>query len=197
MRNEQHAVTIALLGAAGGDKEASDRLWELTYDELRRIAQRHLRNERSDHTLTATGLVHEAYQRLVDQSRIQWRDRAHFFGVASQACRRILVDYARKRLAFKRGGARARVTLDENALAVDSQSDDVLALDEALQRLASVEPRWAEIVEHRYFGGMSEEETAELLGVSTRTVRRDWVKARGWLYRELRVDEAEQRHDTR
>jgi RNA polymerase sigma factor (TIGR02999 family) len=188
MRQREHDVTQALIGAAAGDKEAADILWQLTYDELHRIAQRHLMRERPDHTLSATALVHEAYIRLVDQDRIEWQNRAHFFSVASQVCRRILVDYARKRRAQKRGSAPARVTLEDNLASVDNQTEEILALNEALDHLAVIDERLAKLVECRYFGGLSEQETAEALGVSERTVRRDWVKAKGWLYQFLNVE---------
>jgi len=183
-----HAVTQALVGAAAGDKEAADRLWQLTYDELRQIAQRHLLSERADHTLSATALVHEAYLRLVGQQDIDWQNRAHFFGVASKVCRRILVDHARRRLAQKRGGERGRVTLNSGMVAVQGQSDEILALNEALERLTELNERLARLVECRYFGGLSEDQTAEVLGVSVRTVRRDWVKAKGWLYTQIQPD---------
>jgi RNA polymerase sigma factor (TIGR02999 family) len=187
MGEQQHAVTQALIGAASGDTDAARRLWDLTYDELHRIAQHHLRGERADHTLSATALVHEAFVRLVDQDRIVWTDRGHFFGVASRACRRVLVDHARKRNAQKRGGGGAKITLDEALVGIDSQADEVLALNEALDRLSAMDERLGQVVEMRYFGGLSEEETAEALGITPRTVRRDWVKAKGWLFRELSV----------
>jgi RNA polymerase sigma factor (TIGR02999 family) len=185
MDERKDAVTRALVGAAAGDDEAAAALWDLTYEELRRIAQRYLHRERADHTLSATALVHEAYLRLVDQTRIQFRDRAHFFAVASKVCRRILVDYARRRSAEKRGGARVKVTLNDAAAMVDSQSEELLALNEALDRLSELNERLGRVVEMRFFGGLSEEETADALGVTTRTVRRDWVKAKGFLYDAL------------
>jgi RNA polymerase sigma factor (TIGR02999 family) len=185
MEKRDHAVTQALAGAAAGNREAADLLWQLTYDQLHRIAERHLMGERSDHTLRATALVNEAYLRLVGQNDIAWNDRAHFFGVASRVCRRILVDYARRRNAQKRGGVQARVTLDSGLIALETQSDEVVALNEALERLTELSERLARVVECRYFGGLSEEQTAEALGVSVRTVRRDWVKAKGWLYNQL------------
>jgi RNA polymerase sigma factor (TIGR02999 family) len=185
MPERKDAVTQALIGAASGDDAAAADLWDLTYEELRAIAQRYLYRERSDHTLSATALVHEAYLRLVDQTRIEYKDRAHFFAVASKVCRRILVDYARRRSAEKRGGARVKVTLDDAAAAIDAQSEELLALNEALDRLSLLNERLGRVVEMRYFGGLSEEETAEILGVTPRTVRRDWVKARGYLYEEL------------
>lgn len=181
----ESAVTQALAGAAAGDRQAADQLWQLTYEELHRIAQRHLLSERRDHTLSATALVHEAYLRLIGQDEIDWQDRAHFFGVASRVCRRILVDHARRRLAQKRGGGFDRITLDTGLLAIENQSDEILALNEALERLGQLNERLAKIVECRYFGGLSEDQTAEVLNVSVRTVRRDWVKARGWLYTQL------------
>lgn len=186
--DKEHAVTRALASAAAGDRESQDRLWQLTYAELHQIAQRHLLGERPDHTLSATALVHEAYMRLVGQRDIDWQDRAHFFGVASKVCRRILVDHARRRLAQKRGGSRGRVTLDSAMLAVQSQSDEILALNEALERLAELNERLVRIVECRYFGGLSEEQTAEVLDISVRTVRRDWKKAKGWLYTQLQAE---------
>jgi RNA polymerase sigma factor (TIGR02999 family) len=185
MTDRKHAVTRALIDAAAGDEAAAADLWELTYEELRAIAQRYLYRERADHTLSATALVHEAYLRLVDQTRIEYRDRAHFFAVASKVCRRILVDYARRRSAEKRGGARVKVTLDDAAAMIDAQSDELLALNEALDRLSALNERLGQVVEMRYFGGLSEEETAEILDVTTRTVRRDWVKAKGFLYDAL------------
>ncbi len=185
MTDRKDAVTRALVDAAAGDQDAAAHLWDLTYEELRRIAQRYLYRERDDHTLSATALVHEAYLRLVDQTRIEFKDRAHFFAVASKVCRRILVDYARRRSAEKRGGERVKVTLDDASAVIDSQSDEVVALNEALDRLTALNERLGKVVEMRYFGGLSEEETAEVLGVTTRTVRRDWVKAKGFLYDAL------------
>ena len=183
--DSQHAVTRVLVSAASGDRSAADELWQLTYEELHRIAERHLMRERRDHTLSATALVHEAYVKLIDQSRVEWKDRGHFFAVASQACRRILVDYARKRHAQKRGGVAVRVTLEDGVGSVEEQTEEILALHEALERLNAMSPRLAKLVELRYFGGLSEEETAEAMGVSDRTVRRDWKKAKAWLYGEL------------
>jgi len=188
MEKQDHAVTRALAGAAAGNREDADRLWQLTYDELHRIAARQLANERADHTLRATALVNEAYLRLVGQSDVDWNDRAHFFGVASRVCRRILVDYARRRNAQKRGGAQSKVTLDSGMIALESQAEEIVALNQALERLAALNERLSRVVECRYFGGLSEEETSEVLGVSVRTVRRDWVKAKGWLYNHLYGD---------
>jgi RNA polymerase sigma factor (TIGR02999 family) len=161
-----------------------ERLYPLVYDELRRIAGRAFRGERSDHTLGTTGLVHETYVRLIDQTRVEWRDRGHFLAVAAGAMRRILVDYARRNRAARRGGGSVRFTLDADVPAAE-RGEMLLALDEALERLDGVDRRLSQVVECRYFGGLTEQETADVLGVTRRTVQRDWVKARGWLYLEM------------
>lgn len=183
----QHAesVTELLVRARSGSSDAMDRLMPLVYDELRAIAHRQLRGERDEHTLSTTALVHEAYLRLVDQRRVAWQDRTHFFAVAARVMRRVLVDYARRRVAKKRDGMRHAVSLDEALLVVESQADLLLDLDEALSRLADQDERLARVVELRFFAGLTDEETAGILGVSPRTVRYDWIKAKGWLYREL------------
>lgn len=173
-----------LLGAAGGGV-ADDRLFGVVYGELRRIARRQLAREGEGHTLETTALVHEAYLRLIDQSRAQFADRAHFFAVAAQMMRRVLIDHARRIRAAKRGGEWRRVDLDRAEIPVEERAGTLLQLDEALSRLAAVNPRLSQVVECRYFGGMTEEETAAALGVTDRTVRRDWVKAKGWLYAEM------------
>ena len=178
-------VTDLLLELRSGDRTALDRLFPVVYDELRRVAHRQLTAERGDHTLGTTGLVHEAYLRLVDQTRVEYRDRRHFFALAARAMRRVLVDYARRYRAQKRGGAASPVSLDEGALPAAERADNVLALDEALSRLAQLDERLSQVVECRFFGGYSEEEIAEVVGVDARTVRRDWVKAKNWLSREL------------
>jgi RNA polymerase sigma-70 factor, ECF subfamily len=178
-------ITDLLLQASGGDTEAIDRLFPLVYDELRRMAHRALQRERPGHTLGTTGVVHEAYLKLVDQTRVGWRDRAHFFAVAALAMRRILVDYARRHQRAKRGGGVRAVTLEEAVVSLDERAENLVALDEALNRLSELNPRLSRIVECRFFGGLTEEEIAEALGVTTRTVKRDWAKARGWLYQEL------------
>lgn len=170
---------------APGERRPVDRLLPLVYEELRRIAHRQLRRERPGHTLNTTALVHEAYLRLVDQTRARWVDRAHFFAVAAGVMRRILVDYARRFRAAKRGGDAQRVDLDAAELSLDQRSEVLIGLDEALGRLAELNPRLSQVVEYRFFGGMTEEETAEALGVTDRTVRRDWMKAKAWLSREL------------
>jgi RNA polymerase sigma factor (TIGR02999 family) len=180
-----HDVTNLLLAWRQGDGDAPDRLFPLVYQELHRIAHRQLGGERRDHTLETTGLVHEAYLRLVDQTRTRWMDRGHFFSIAARVMRRVLVDYARRRSAGKRGGGRSRIDLDDVALPVEERPQVLLALDEALDRLTAEDERVGRVVECRFFGGLTEEETGVALGITARTVRRDWVKGRAWLYREL------------
>lgn len=178
-------ITDLLLAWRAGDAGAVDRLFPIVYEELRRIAHHQLGRERPDHTLGTTALVHEAYLKLVDQTRAQWTDRTQFFAVSARAMRRILVDYARRHRALKRGGERARIDLEDLALGVDVRADILVALDEALVRLAEVEERLSRVVECRFFGGLTEDETAQVLAVTPRTVRRDWVKAKTWLYQAL------------
>jgi RNA polymerase sigma factor (TIGR02999 family) len=189
--NSEHDITGLLLAWRAGDQKALDQLFPRVYEELRRIAHRRLGGERNDHTLGTTALVNEAYLKLVDQTRAQWADRAQFFAVAARVMRRILVDYARRHQAQKRGGATAPVCLDDEALAnatlvADERADMLLALDDALTRLAELDERLSRVVECRFFGGLTEEETAQALSVTARTVRRDWVKAKGWLHQALR-----------
>ena len=193
----QHAVTDALGAVRAGAPGAMDQLIPLVYDDLARIARRQLRAEPVGHTLSTTAVVHEAYLRLADQTRAQWGDRAQFFAVAACAMRRVLVDHARRHRAARRGGPHARaVSLEAleavgaGELSADARADVLLALDEALERLAAVDPRQARVVECRFFGGLTGAETAAALGVTPRTVERDWVKARGWLYQELGGDGA-------
>ncbi len=189
MADLREDVTLVLEQMRKGDKNAADKLLPLVYDEFRALARHYLAQERANHTLQPTALVHEAYMKLVDQTRVDWQGRSHFFAVAAQAMRRILVDHARSRQRDKRGGGRARVVLDE-AVALSPQKDeDVLALDECLERLAALDARQAKVVELRFFGGLSVEEVAEALGVSKRTVEGDWTFARAWLSRELRKDD--------
>jgi RNA polymerase sigma factor (TIGR02999 family) len=178
-------VTGLLLAWRGGDVGALDRLMPVVYEELRGIAHRQLGHERSGHTLGTTGLVHEAYLKLVDQTRVQWADRTHFFAVAARVMRRILVSYARRVRAEKRGGAPERVSLTDAMLVAEQRADTLVALDEALATLGDIDERLARVIECRFFGGLSEEETADIMGVTARTVRRDWVKAKGWLHRVL------------
>ncbi|MDQ2670242.1 MAG: sigma-70 family RNA polymerase sigma factor [Gemmatimonadota bacterium] len=174
-----------VLRSAGTEALADTGIFSLVYDELRRIARRQLAREGIGHTLETTALVHEAYLRLVDQSRARFADRAHFFAVAAQMMRRVLIDHARRFRASKRGGDLKRVDLDRAEIPLEDRADTLVALDDALTRLAAMSPRLAQVVECRYFGGMTEEETAAALGVTDRTVRRDWVKAKGWLYAEI------------
>jgi RNA polymerase sigma factor (TIGR02999 family) len=170
-----------------GKRDSLDRLVPLVYQELRTIAHRQLRDRGRGGagTLETTGLVHEAYIKLVDQSRVEWQDRAHFLALASLAMRHVLVDRAKARAALKRGGTHRRITLDEEHIGVDEQPDALLQLNEAVERLALVEPRLARVVECRFFGGLTEEEIAEALGITIRTVQRDWAKARMLLRRAL------------
>jgi len=179
--SQQGAATELVLKLSKNDPGTVDELLPLVYGELRRLAQRYMRRERPDHTLTTTALVHEAYLRLVDQTRVQWQDRNHFLGIAAIAMRRILVEHARRRNAQRHGGARQRVSLSDLTLAQDDSADTLLALDEAMVRLAALNPRLVRVVECRYFLGLTEEETAAALEITSRTVRRDWIKAKGWL----------------
>jgi len=178
-------ITDLLTELRNGRREVLDVLFPLVYDELRRIAGRVLGPGRTDGTLGTTALVHEAYLKLVDQSRAEWKDRAHFYAVAATAMRQLLVDHARARGALKRGGDRRRLSLEEANLSVEDQAGAVLELDEALTKLSRLDERLAKVVECRFFGGLTEAETAEALGITARTVRRDWVKAKGLLYEEL------------
>lgn len=178
------SITHLLHAARDGSEDAFDRLMPLVYAELHAIAHRHMRAERHEHTLSTTALVHEAYLRLVGQADVEWRDRAHFYGIASRVMRQVLVDYARRRGAKKRN-ALPPLPLDHALTVADSQAELILALDDALSRLASIDERQSQVVQHRFFGGLTEEEIGAMLGVSARTVRNDWVKARGWLYREM------------
>lgn len=186
---EQSDVTDLLLAAADGDSSAIERLVPIVYAELRRIAHRRLGGERADHTLGTTALVHEAYLKLVDLERLNWQNRAQFMAIVSRLMRQILVDYARRRRAGRRGGGRPKVELEAVAeyLAASSAepTEEVLALHQALERLEKINDRHARIVECRFFGGMSIAETAEALSLSPATVKRDWVMARAWLNREL------------
>ena len=185
----RQSVTDLLVLAGGGDRDALDRALPHVYHELHRLAHAQLRREASGHTLDTGALVHEAYLRLVDQSRCEWRDRAHFLAVAATAMRRILVDHARRHRAAKRGDGARPVTLEQaDALAPAERADLLVDLDEALERLAALDARQAQVVECRFFGGLTEEETAEALGIGLRTAKRDWAKARSWLYRELYPD---------
>ncbi|HEY9430007.1 MAG TPA: sigma-70 family RNA polymerase sigma factor [Blastocatellia bacterium] len=178
-------ITRLLLDWRNGDQTAFDRLMPLVYEELRRMANHYMRNERRGHTLQTSALVNEAYLRLVDHENIEWQNRAHFFGVAAQAMRRILVDYARSRNYQKRGGGAQQVSLDEAMTLAGDRAAELIALDDALRELAKMDERKSRVVELRYFGGLSQEETAEALGVSIPTVTRDWNTAKAWLMREM------------
>jgi len=180
-----HEVTALLLSWSDGDRDALARLMPLVYDELRRLALDHLRRERPDHTLQPTALVNEVYLRLVDQRRVSWQTRAQFFGLAAQLMRHVLVDHARARASAKRGGGVSKLSLDEARIAPEEVAAELVALDEALVRLAAVDERKSRVVEMRFFAGLSVEETAEALGVSDKTVMRDWRIAKVWLHREL------------
>jgi RNA polymerase sigma-70 factor (ECF subfamily) len=185
MATPAHSVTNLLQAWGGGDAAALDRLVPIVYDELHRQAERFLRREAPGHTLQTTALVHEAYLRLVDQQEAHWQNRAQFYGIAGQLMRRILVDHARAHVAAKRGGAAVQVTLDESAVETPGADVDLLALDDSLTKLAKLDPQQARVVELRYFTGLNIEETAEALGISPATVKREWAMARAWLKREL------------
>jgi len=180
-----HGVTQLLLAWGEGDQDALAQLTTLVYAELHRLAKRYMGHERPGHTLQTTALVNEAYLRLVDSSCVRWQNRAHFFAVAAQLMRRILVDFARNRKYQKRGGNLNRVTLDDALGLASEPGADIVALDDALQELAKIDPRKAKVVELRFFGGLSVEETAEVLAVSADTVGRYWNTAKAWLRREL------------
>jgi RNA polymerase sigma factor (TIGR02999 family) len=185
-RGNEPGITALLIAWGDGRREALEHLMPVVYEDLRRMAAGYMRHEMAGHALQPTALVHEAYVRLVDQKQVKWRNRAHFFGVAASMMRRILVDHARKRRADKRGGDWERVTLAEHELAAEPAREiDVLALHESLERLAMFDPQQARIVELRYFGGLTIEEAAEVLGISAATVVRDWTIAKAWLRADL------------
>ena len=179
-------VTRLLLAWSNGDRDALEGLIPVVYGELRRIAARYFRHERPDHTLQPTGLVHEAYFKLIDQDHARWQNRAQFFGVAAQLMRRILVDHARTRVAAKRGGGMTPITLIDVAEASSPRGVDVIVLDDALTRVTSLYPGQGRLVELRYFGGLTIEETGEAMGISPATVKRQWMVARAWLLRDLK-----------
>ena len=179
-------VTLLLNKMATGDQRAASELIPLVYEELRRLAARHLWHERSDHTLQTTALVHEAYMKLAGQKDAKWQNRAQFFGVASQAMRRVLVDYARGKQRIRRGGKQERVSLDDVLLVSPGRSEEVLAVHESLSRLEILDARQARVVELRYFGGLTVEEIAEVVGISTKTVMRELNVAKAWLYGDLK-----------
>ena len=186
----QHEVTRLLVAWRSGADGAEDELFAIVYEELRRIASHHLRRERAEHTFGTTALVHEAYLRLVDQTRVEWVDRAQFYAIASRMMRRILVDHARRHRAAKRDGALARVSLGAappESIVADERAETLLAVDDALTRLGAQDERLARVVECRFFAGLTESETSAVLGVTERTIQRDWAKAKEWLYAELRA----------
>lgn len=186
MSQEPQEITQMLLELTDCNEEVVNQILPHIYDELRRLASSYLRRERSNHTLQPTALVHEAYMKLIDQSRVKWQNRAHFFGIAAQVMRRILMDHARKHTAEKRGGDAELLPIEEEILIVShDKSAELIALDDALQQLAEMDERKARIVELRYFGGLSIEETAEVLRVSVPTVNREWRMAKAWLYSEI------------
>lgn len=183
--SETGQVTLLLRRFQDGDRQALDKIYPLVYDELRMAARRALARERDGLTLQATELVHEAFFKLVGADGVQWQGRAHFIAIASRAIRQILVDHARRVRAEKRGGGAEHVTLGDSDASLTVPAEEMLALDDALARLGDLEPRLRTVVEYRFFGGLSEREIAEVLGVSERTVQRDWIKARAWLHKEV------------
>ncbi len=186
----EHEVTQLLRAWSEGDEQALEKLVPLVYAELHRLARYYMAGERAGHTLQTSALVNEAYLRLVDFKRVSWQNRAHFLGVSAQLMRRILVDFARSRRSLKRGGETVTVSLEERSIAFPDKGADVVALDDALTTLAAMDPRRSRVVELRFFGGLSAEETAEVLKVSAETVLHDWKLAKVWLLRELSMDRA-------
>lgn len=186
-RPSKEEVTQLLIAYGHGDEQAMEQLLPAVYSELHRIAKRQMRHERADHTLNATALVHEAYLKLADQNQISWQNRAHFYAISSRVMRQVLISYARKHNAEKRGGGTPDTLLEGKEIALNERADELIALDEALTRLSTFDERLAQVVEYRFFGGLTIEETATVLDVSTMTVKRDWNKAKAWLFRELRA----------
>ncbi|MCP3964648.1 MAG: sigma-70 family RNA polymerase sigma factor [bacterium] len=185
MATKKSTVTELLQAWNSGDQDAATAMLPLVYDELRAIARGYFRHERRDHTLEATAIVHEAYVKLVEQNGVEWQNRAHFIGLAAHVMRRVLVDYARERNTAKRGGKVPRVTLIEADAVTHGRTPDMIALDTALTELAEIDPQKAQIVELKFFGGLTIEETAQYLGISSPTVVRQWRRAKAWLYRQL------------
>lgn len=185
MSDDRDEITRLLLAHHEGDEEAFHQLTSLVYDDLRRIALRQIARGGAGETLNATALVHEAYMRLIDETQVEWQGRAHFFAIAARSMRRIIIDHVRERRAQKRGGGQPHLELDPEQIAVVEQADTLLALDAALAAMSQIDERLAHVAECRLFGGLSEEETARALGVSLRTVQRDWQRARAWLQREM------------
>jgi RNA polymerase sigma factor (TIGR02999 family) len=186
MRPLPHDVTQLLVAWSNGDEAARDQLLPLVYEQLHRLAHQYMNRERPGHTLQTSALVNEAFVRLVDQRNVRWQNRSHFFAIAAQMMRRVLVDYARSRQSEKRGGNAVQVSLNEELIVSDEQNDEVVALDEALKTLATLDQRKCQIVELRFFAGLSIEETAEVLGVSSGTIMREWTLAKAWLRKEIK-----------
>ena len=186
MSAEQREISLILRDWGEGRRDSANVLLALVYDELRRIARQYLRKERSDHTLQPTALVHEAYMKLIDISDVSWQDRAHFFAVASNVMRHILVDHARARATDKRGGEAQRIALEDAVKLSDAPDIDLLALDEAMKQLAEFDAQQSKIVELRFFGGLTIEETAHVLAISPATVKREWTMAKAWLFRRIK-----------
>jgi RNA polymerase sigma-70 factor (ECF subfamily) len=185
METSANEITGQLIAWSKGDAKALEKLMPAVYDELRRMAGYYLRGEQPGHSLQPTALVHEAYLRLIDQTKVEWHNRAHFFGVAAQMMRRILIDHAKAKHRAKRGGATPRISLDEVVPFTDERAAELVALDEALQTLAEIDERKSRVVELRYFGGLTVDETATVLGISDKSVMRDWKLAKAWLYDEI------------
>ncbi len=183
--NTSDDVTLVLKAACEGDRDAEERLWNLVYDELRHMAHRQLAREYNRRHLSTTALVHEAYLRLFNDAPVAWESRAHFFGIASRVMRRVIVDTARRYQAQKRGGGRQELAFDESHFVPEDRMQEVIEVDEALEKLTEVHARWGRVVECKYFAGLKEDEIADILDVSVRTVERDWSKARTWLYHYL------------
>src|SRR5207245_1636916 len=196
MKPTRTDVTLLLNEISGGNQNAAAALVSLLYDELHESAARYLQHERRDHTLQATALVHEAYLRLVDQKNVEWKNRSHFVGVAAQLMRRILVDYARSHQAIKRGGSVPKISLDDAIVFSKEQPENLVALDQLLTRLSAVDSQQGQIVELRFFAGLSVEETAEIMDISPATVKRDWAMAKVWLARELKAGDNRQSQAT-
>jgi RNA polymerase sigma factor (TIGR02999 family) len=185
-------VTQLLVAWSDGDKSAMEKLFPLIYDELRRIARQYMRRENPGHTLQTTALVNEAYLRLIDQRKTHWRNRAHFFAIAAQIMRRILLDHARSYKYAKRGGGAHQVSLDETAIVSQEKATEMIALDDALNELAKIDEQQSRVVELRFFGGLTVEETAEVLSLSSTTIKREWSAAKAWLYHEIRKTKADE-----
>jgi RNA polymerase sigma factor (TIGR02999 family) len=185
MSSTEHDITQLLRDWSKGHQNAFDELLPIIYNELRHVAHNYLRRERDDHTLQTTALVHEAYLKLIDQKQVQWQNRAHFFAIAAQAMRRILIDNARRHAAVKRGEAPEKLSLEDVESISIGKDETLLALDEALQELEKIDPQQSRVIELRYFGGLTIEETAEVMNLSSATVKREWAMARAWLYKKI------------